>query len=515
MNSKKQEWADYIDEAKKHGVNSPSFYLSEAAKLTPTKRAKAPRPPKNLPVLKSDVFIEEAKRLERRKFQKIVEQNTIKPKAKLPGKFDSYKCIEYMLENDVRLARLDDEVIIYRYENGTWYFLRTKIGHQIINESIPQELFEKFGLDIGKKIYDSIEMYPHIEHISITPDPNKKYLINFLDGVLDCRTGEILPHSSDYMFFYCVQAYAREIPDSYDDAPLLKAYLANSLQNDEEKIDTLQEIMGVAISTIRDQKIAFFLLGKSNSGKSVILRVITKLLEGFTSRLSFAQLNKEFEPALLLGKWLNISGEMSDLSDNRIQTFKNVVGNDDITTAYKGKDGFVLKNQALFIYGANEMPTISKPDQAYFNRLRILSYDSSIPKEQWIDDLDNRMFYEERGAIVRFAIEGLLRFINNGMELTNNSISENLVEKYKYSCNSFVEFANISIKYSPGKKLKSKDIRKAYERYCARNGYKPLATNKCSSILKELFDTESTTVGNSGDKGYTNIILINDYLEED
>ena len=502
----------FIEKAKKHGIHSQSDYAAMASKIKPEIRipkVKNKSHIQNLSILKADDFFSEENRMKNSKFEEAIEKNVKKSKIYLPEKYDSYKCIEYILQNDVRLAKLDNDIIIYNSPNGTWYFLRSKEGRRIFNACIPREILEKYDLDKSQKLYDSVEVFPDIEQKSLPSDPYRQYMLNFLDGVYDCHTGELMPHNPDYLFFYCINAKASDIQDSYYNAPLLREYLKNSLQNNEEKIVTLQEMLGIALSTIRNQKMSFFLLGKSNSGKSVILNVLGMLLNGFVSTLSFSQLNSRFEPALLLGTWLNISGEIPDLSDNKIQMFKNLVGNDSITTSYKGKDGFTLKNQALLVFGANEMPAVSKPDQAYFNRIRILSYDVSVPKELWIDHLAERIFDEEIGYFLRFAIDGLISFINNGMQLTYDYVSNNLVEKYKHSCNSFIDFANNYIIYSQGNKLKSKDIRIAYESFCVRNSLKPLAANICSSLLKDIYDTDNTTVGKAGDKGYTNLALTN------
>lgn len=510
-----KKWADILKESHSRGICSLSDKAKKAAKIKPRiNDIKENHPVKDLPYVTYDDFENEHRRIQNYIFQQKIDEYTTKPKAKLPEKFDVLKCIEYILDNGVSVAKFDDGIIIYQPTNGVWYFLDSKIGQRILNSNIPKEVMEKFDLEKCKKIYESIDIYPNLEVRTVEPDPDRKFLLNFLDGVYDSRTGEIFPHSPDYMFFYCIQAKASDIADNYN-SPLLQSYLKNSLGDDKSKIATLQEILGVAISTIRDQKIAFFLLGKSNSGKSVIINVMEQLLKGFVSNVSFAQLNGKFAPSLLLGKWLNTSGEMSDLSDNRIQTFKNVVGNDGIMTSFKGKDGFTLRNNALLVFGANEMPSVSKIDQAYFNRLRILSYDVSVPKEKWVDDLAKRLYCEETGYILRFAIDGLLHFIKNGMDLTYKETSDILVKNYQFTCNSFIEFTNVSIRFSPGRKLKSKDIRSAYERYCKRNGVKVLAANLCSTILKELFDTEGTTIGHSDDKGYTNLVLICDHSDNE
>lgn len=170
---------------------------------------------------------------------------------------------------------------------------------------------------------------------------------------------------------------------------------------------------------------------------------------------------------------------------------------------YKGKDGFYMRNYALLIFAANNMPEISIPDEAYYNRLRIIRYGRSVDKSLWIKNLPERLYNESRGTVLRFAIEGLKRFIGNDMELTHIETSEKYVSEYRNDANSFISFITQFVQFEIGGVLLSGDLFGAYEEYCSQNKLNSISTNKCSRMLLETFSeaTKSTT-GHSGSRCY-------------
>lgn len=459
-------------------------------------------------------FIENIKKEKsKNEIEKLVkahtDQNYCQVSPVLSKSMDTKSILKYLQSKRIHFSAINNMPYVYCPSDGTWYCLNLDIGIKKLLAQLPYDDKVKLDLDKIKKVIYNISDYAELEIRYLDSDSDSIYLINFRDGVYDIRDGSIRPHSHEYTFTYCINANAYTIDDTYTESRLLRTYLNNSFNNDTVKITTLQEIMGVALSTIRNQKMAFFLLGKSNSGKSVCLNLIKMLMsQDFCSTLSFSQLNEKFATSTLLGKAINISGEMPELTDNRISTFKNIVGNDSITTSFKGKDSFTLNNNALLLFACNDMPSLSMPDQAFFNRIRILKYDISLDKSQWIDNLAYRLYSEEQGAVLRFAIEGLRQFIENGMELTYADKSTEYVDEYSYSCNSFVSFANDFIKPCQGNKLLSGDILESYDKYCINNRVKPIGSNKCSKILMEMFNTEKTTIGKAGNKGYTDLQLI-------
>lgn len=130
-------------------------------------------------------------------------------------------------------------------------------------------------------------------------------------------------------------------------------------------------------------------------------------------------------------------------------------------------------------------------------------YSKSVDKSLWIKNLPERLYKESLGTILNFAIEGLKRFIGNGMELTYIETSDRYVDEYKNDANSFISFITQFVQYENGGVLLSGDLFGAYGEYCSQNMLTSIGVNKCSKILLEVFpEAEKSTFGHSGSKCY-------------
>ncbi len=416
----------------------------------------------------------------------------------------SYGLAKYLIDVGLCFVNIHNLPYIYCTENGTYYCLITQMGKKILLNALPTQILQQVDV---KNVFRILDVLPALIDDDRSNMLNEhRSLINFADGVYDILSGEVLQHSPEYTFLSCINASVQDIfaEDSND---LFQQYIDNSFGDDYDNVSNLQEMVGIALSTIRDQKMAFFLYGCSNSGKSVILNLLQMLLGSeFCSSLSFAQITQRFSTSQLLGKTLNTCGEIPELTSNRLDVFKSIVGNDPFSAEYKGKDSFDMINQALLVFGCNDMPQISTPDDAYYNRIRIIRYTRSIERSLWIQNLTERLYKESRSSVIKFAIEGLRRFIANDMELTCIQTSDAYVSEYRNDANSFLSFINNFIESSPGEILLSSELFKAYTDYCKRNRIeKPIGTNKCSQILTSTFKTEKTTYGKKSDRCYKNL----------
>lgn len=443
-----------------------------------------------------------------RRMAEIIEKSSNKeifvPKSADLSKMKSYDIAEYLTKLCINIIRIDGLTYFYCENNGTYYCLHNTENRSKFKNELPSKIRRQIN-NVDQVINELLTM-PNIESREFAKGNNES-LINFKDGILDIFSGEVYEHSPEYTFTYCLNAYTRDV-DTKDHSELFQQYLDNSFRDDDENISNLQEMLGLAISSIRDQKMAFFLHGKSNSGKSVMLDLLKKIVgDEFCSSVSFEQLASRFGTSHFLGKTLNVSGEAPDITAKRLDIFKTIVGNDAIMAEHKGKDGFYMRNYALLIFAANNMPEISIPDEAYYNRLRIIRYNKSVDKSMWIKNLPERLYNESLGTILRFAIEGLKRFINNGMELTYIRTSDRYVDGYRNDANSFISFITQFIQYEIGGVLLSGDLFRAYSEYCSQNMLKLIGTNNCSKMLLEAFpEAEKSTSGHSASRCYKGLI---------
>lgn len=102
---------------------------------------------------------------------------------------------------------------------------------------------------------------------------NKPY-VNCLNGVVDVINGKLLEHSHKYRFKHCVNA--RFLPGSGCERFL--KYVDTITAGDKELAELLQVFMGYLMSDYNNAKTAFLLFCVSNTGKSVLCEVLSKVV---------------------------------------------------------------------------------------------------------------------------------------------------------------------------------------------------------------------------------------------
>ena len=184
----------------------------------------------------------------------------------------------------------------------------------------------------------------------------------------------------------------------------------------QSEIDTLQEYAGYGLLhwDVPLHK-ALFCIGPTASGKSTTLEAIQKLY-GQVSHASPHQLvNGRFGAAELEGSWVNIRSDISGALLKDIGLFKELVAGDKVYIERKFEQGYSYRPTAKHIYSANQLPDVEIDDDAFYRRILLVSFPTTIPRGQRVqrDKLDTRL-EQELDAILRWAVEGLRRVLENG-----------------------------------------------------------------------------------------------------
>lgn len=413
-----------------------------------------------------------------------------------------YQCL---VQSGIHFRMIHNLPHVYCTMGGIYRFVKADInGSFLVHKELPLEIQQAIEPDSLVKLIKNLPAIDGIEHRNVLNSNQDPYLINFKDGIYNILSGEILSHSPDYTFLSFINANVRDIFKE-DNDDLLDTFLYNSFGDDVENRSNFQEMCGLALSTIRNLKIAFFLYGPSNCGKTAIQSTLRRFIgDEFCSSLTFSQINEKFSVAHLAGKTLNLGGEITTVTSNSVDKFKSVVGNDTIHVEHKGQIGFDTVNYALITFSCNNLPLLKHHDEAFYSRIRIIRYTKSLDKAERINNIDGRIYEEACGAFLRFAINGLKRFINNGFELSYIKKSDSYVSEYMHNANSFSSFASEYIKPAPGEFLLSSEITAAYKDFCNRFSLgKPLYSNVWSGILKSLFNVEDSRSAKA--RGYENL----------
>lgn len=414
-------------------------------------------------------------------------------------------CEEY------HFIKLDGQLYLYSEQEGFWKIIKESEANREIRNIIPDDMRGRVNKTSLYEVYEWIRIFAD----EVTDDAQKRRrYINFADWAYDWKNGNPKEKRKKLMFRYAIQLSLDDLASKSNGA--YAKFIKDVFGDDQETIREFRKFVGLCLSDIRNLKFCFFLYGPSNSGKTVMLNLLKRIVgEEWCSSLSFAQMSNEFAITQLLGKRLNLSGEVSGASNKRLDIFKSLTGNDTITASFKGKDHFQFKNESLLVFACNSFPMVSSLEEfdSFLSRIIIFPFFNVKPREEWIDNLED-LLLDDAYAIVEDAIKGLKDLECDGFSFKESRLMKECKQDFLSQYNSFALFADEFIIQNPDGKITSDQIRGRYYTFCKERGYMVLPDNVWSQYLKQKFVCEAKMleVLENGEKrrkrGYQGIELI-------
>lgn len=301
--------------------------------------------------------------------------------------------------------------------------------------------------------------------------------INMKNGVFNVYTKKLEDYRETDYFTYVVNVKYTTNCNIRSCHSFLK-FVQTSLETDvgDTKLQQLLEILAYLISDLEGAKLAFFFIGKGNSGKSVLLNLLRFVIgDEFCSTIAFNKLGSEFDTALLHGKRVNICSEVSCAKVSSPDIFKQVVSHDIISANRKNKAQITFRVETKLITAGNVLPRFNNIDgtDAVANRMLVVKFNKSIPKNEWIPDLDKKLM-DEADKIFSSAVNTLADLERRNFVFTENKESFECIDQYKKSQNSLDEFVNDSCIIDQNSKIHKSKLWEAYRKYCMDNCYEIL-----------------------------------------
>lgn len=204
------------------------------------------------------------------------------------------------------------------------------------------------------------------------------------------------------------------------DAPAPKewlSFLKLIWPNDQEAIDTLQDVFGYLLSPDTSHQKIPFIVGPKRSGKGTIARILTALLgQDSVTAPTLASLATHFGLAPLIGKSVAIIGDarLSGKADQAAiaERLLSISGEDAITVDRKFQAAWTGRFGIRFLIMSNELPRLSDASGALASRFLVLTMTNSFYGKEDLE-LANRLLAELPG-ILNWARGGYLRLRERG-----------------------------------------------------------------------------------------------------
>lgn len=396
--------------------------------------------------------------------------------------------------------------IKYSYIQKEWYYWTGKVWQvdnsgeikklaDVIIDDMKKEAFRADG-DIQDELLkwcnrtasskgktNMITETQHLEGIPVQPDEFDAYTdyINCQNGIVNLRTGELLPHDSNFMMTrICYTDY-----DTTCGEPKLWLKFLNDVCNgDKELINYLQKCVGYSLSGSIREQCAFFIYGIGNNGKSTFLDTISDLMGTYASNV---------QPETIMVK-KNDGGANSDIARLKSSRFvtsvepnegvrlneglvKQLTGGDKVTCRFLyGKEFEYVPEFKIWI-GTNHKPTIRGTDVGIWRRIKLIPFEVNIPKDK-VDKTLKYKLRKELPQIFNWAVQGCIKWQQEGLELPK--CVQDATKEYKAEMDILTNFMEqcVEIDYKSPEPIMAPQLFNLYTVWAQKNNEYQMTSRK-------------------------------------
>jgi len=286
--------------------------------------------------------------------------------------------------------------------------------------NVEAEKFARVSLDarrIGSMLsMAECEIFVRPEELDTDP-----FALNFLNGTVDLRTGELRPHNKAELITKLVRhKFNTRAPRRRWEA-VLAQLMGGGPDASESEIDRsqrfvayLQRALGYSLTGSTIEKAVFIPFGEGNNGKSTMLSTVRRLIEEYSVLLQVDTLmvrqesnNTQADLADLRGARFVQTSETEEgqrLAQGKLKRITQGMGKIKAVRKYENPIEF-NETHKLWI-DTNRKPDIrDTDDKATFSRLHPIPFTVSIPPDQIDKNLPAKLQAEAEG-ILAWLVEG-------------------------------------------------------------------------------------------------------------
>jgi putative DNA primase/helicase len=242
------------------------------------------------------------------------------------------------------------------------------------------------------------------------------WLLNCTNGTLDLQTGTLRPHERADLLTRC-------IPVAYEAAalcPTWDAFLDRIMAGNQRLIRFLQRAVGYALTGVIREHVLLILWGTGRNGKSTFLNTLRALLGPYglqaPSELLLVSHNDRHptERADLFGKRF-VAAIETEQGRKLAEVFvKEATGGDPIRARRMREDFWEFQPTHKVFLATNHKPVITGTDTAIWERIRLIPFTVTIPKDERDTTLPDKLHAELPG-ILAWAVRGCLAWQQDGL----------------------------------------------------------------------------------------------------
>lgn len=299
------------------------------------------------------------------------------------------------------------------------------------------------------------------------------YLLNCRTGIIDLRTGNLLPHHQDYF----ITKMANVDFDENAKCPLWLKCLATWMGGDQAKIDYLQQTLGMCLTGDISARAFPIFYGSGKNGKSSCLDAVTEIMGDYASIGMESLLEQKTLPqhpcdiADLIGKRLVTIDETKEGMRLRTALVKRMTGDRKLKGRFMRQNPFEFNTTHHTIMMSQHLPVITETADAIWDRVCLLKWDVRIADDEIDPHLADKL-KEEYPGILNWLICGCFQWQQAGYILKSPETVESATHQYRKDSDPLGEFIDEDCDVAPNFFVAVKDLFLAYSNWCKENDVK-------------------------------------------
>ena len=301
--------------------------------------------------------------------------------------------------------------------------------------------------------------------------PDASNLVSLKNGLFDLSNQIVLPHSLGFFT-------QNSLPFEYNEnatCPTWLNFLNSVWENDQQSIDTLQEMFGYILSGDTLQQKFFNIIGPRRSGKGTINKVLVSLLgQHNTVAPELGELCDTFGLQPWLGKLLASFTDARPPERNRgavVSQLLRIVGGDTVTVNRKNKEAWNGYLPTRIVIYSNEVLQLTENSNALTGRMVVLKMTRSF-----YDNEDTELSHKlnkELSGIFNWAMEGLRRRLDRGGYFIQPNTGKELLELMSELGNPIGSFVDDALIIDPDAEVNKDHVFACYKHWALKKSIVP------------------------------------------
>jgi putative DNA primase/helicase len=301
--------------------------------------------------------------------------------------------------------------------------------------------------------------------------PSANKLVSLKNGIFHLEDNILIPHSLGFFT-------QNSLPFEYNQSatcPTWDTFLQSVWPDDQESIDTLQEMFGYILSGDTRQQKFFNIIGPRRSGKGTINKVLVALLgQHNTVAPELGELCDTFGLQPWLGKLLASFTDARAPERNRsavVSQLLRIVGGDTITVNRKNKEAWNGYLPTRLVIYSNEVLQLTENSNALTGRMIVLKMTRSFWSKE--DTELSHKLEQELGGVFNWAMEGLKRRIARGGHFIQPQTGKEYLDLMAELGNPIGTFAEDALIFQPGTMARKEDVFACYKHWALKKSMTP------------------------------------------